>query len=106
MERASQEWRKAPFYFKRDALLSGEPLFQAKRWIATKQGYLQRDVNRFVKKSLRRKRPAITAVAAKFSRTVSQPSRAMIRCSAIVMPRSAPDAHLNNSKGLCQEAAV
>jgi hypothetical protein len=59
VERASQEWRKAPFYFKRDALLSGEPLFQAKRWIATKQGYLQRDVNRFVKKSLRRKRPAL-----------------------------------------------
>jgi hypothetical protein len=57
VERSEQEWKKAPFYFKRDALLSGNSLFQAKGWMKTRRKYLFEDTQRFVKKSLRRKRP-------------------------------------------------
>jgi hypothetical protein len=59
VERSVKEWRAAPFYLKRDALLSGNALFEARRWIKRKGVYLARDMRRFVKKSLRRRRPAL-----------------------------------------------
>ncbi len=59
VERSLKEWRAAPFYLKRDALLSGNALFEARRWIKRKGVYLARDMRRFVKKSLRRRRPAL-----------------------------------------------
>src|SRR5262245_657186 len=59
VERSLKEWRAAPFYFKRDALLSGNSLFEARRWIKTKYAHLDRDVRHFVKKSLRRKWPSL-----------------------------------------------
>jgi hypothetical protein len=59
VERALKEWRAAPFYMKRDALLSGNALFEARRWIKSKYGYLGRETQRFVKKSVHRKRMAL-----------------------------------------------
>jgi energy-coupling factor transporter ATP-binding protein EcfA2 len=58
VEQSLTEWHAAPFYLKRDALLSGNALFQAKRWMERKKVYLSADMQRFVKKSLRRKWPA------------------------------------------------
>jgi energy-coupling factor transporter ATP-binding protein EcfA2 len=57
VEQSLIEWRAAPFYLRRDALLSGNALFQAKRWIKLKKTYFSGDMRRFVNKSLRRKWP-------------------------------------------------
>ena len=58
-ERSMQDWRSTPFYFKRDALLSGSSLFQARRWMRSKNAHLTKETRRYIGKSLRRNWPIL-----------------------------------------------